>query len=135
MREAEGNYHPMVTASDVIGAVQGKLSRQMSILLEAAQIDACDEDLVKPEKRGFIRKYHHFTYPEPGVVACQYVKGVGAYMTHKMCKVAGMLNAILFSFFFFFFFCSSLMKRVILVLTFSLESPAKETLWRMWQSL
>ena len=89
MREAEGNYNPMVSATDVIQAIGGKLRNQMSILLEAAQIDACDELNVKPVGKGFIRSYHHFTYPSAGVVACSYVKG-GSYVVHKMTQGPGM---------------------------------------------
>lgn len=90
VREAEGNYNPMVTASDVIQAIGGKLTNQISILLEAAQINACDEENVKPVGKGFIRNYHHFTYQSAGVVACSYIKG-GPYVLHKMKQGAGML--------------------------------------------
>jgi hypothetical protein len=80
----------MVTASDVIQAIGGKLTNQISILLEAAQINACDEENVKPVGKGFIRNYHHFTYQSAGVVACSYIKG-GPYVLHKMKQGAGML--------------------------------------------
>lgn len=83
VKEAEGNYHAMVTASDVIQAIEGKLSNQISIMLEPAQIDDCDEENVKPVGKGFIRDYHHFSYRSPGVVACSYIKG-GDYVLHKM---------------------------------------------------
>lgn len=73
----------------MIQAVDGKLSNASTILLEAHQIDACEEDYVKAIGKGFIRQYHHFTYPSPGVVACLYVKGVGDYVTHKMAQGAG----------------------------------------------
>lgn len=89
VREAEGNYQPMVTAEDVIRAVGGKLSNTIDVLLEANQIHACDEDAVKAVGKGFIRKYHHFTYPSPGVVSCRYIKGEGPYVAHKMIQGAG----------------------------------------------
>lgn len=80
----------MVTAEDVIRAVEGKLSNQTSILLEPAQIDGCDEENVKPVGKGFIRNYHHFSYRGTGVLACQYIKGVGSYQLHKMTQGPGM---------------------------------------------
>lgn len=84
----------MVTACDVIAAIGGKLSNQISILLEAAQIDGCDEENVKPVGKGFIRNYHHFTYRSPGIVACSYIKG-GAYVLHKMKQGAG-INFVIY---------------------------------------
>lgn len=84
----------MVTASDVIQAIEGKLSNQISIMLEPAQIDDCDEENVKPVGKGFIRDYHHFSYRSPGVVACSYIKG-GDYVLHKMKQGAGTLNELI----------------------------------------
>lgn len=86
----------MVTANDVIEAVGGKLSNTTPVLLDADQIYACDEANVKAVGKGFIRNYHHFTYPSPGTVACQYIKGEGPYVIHKMIQGAGTM---------FFCFC------------------------------
>ena len=79
----------MVTASDVIRAVNGKLSNTTTVLLEAAQIDDCDEDIVRPVGKGFIRKYHHFSYAGAGVVLCRYIRGVGPAVRHTMAQGAG----------------------------------------------
>lgn len=79
----------MVTASDVIRAVNGKLSNTTTVLLEAAQIDACDEETVKPVGAGFIRKYHHFSYGGVGVVLCRYIRGEDPVVRHTMTQGAG----------------------------------------------
>ena len=89
MKEAEGNFISMATANDVVGAIEGKLSNAMTTIFEAHEIDACDEENVKPIGKGFIRNYHHFTYRGAGVVACRYIKGVGQFTTHKMYQGAG----------------------------------------------
>lgn len=86
----------MITANDVVDAIQGKLSRTMTTILEADQIDACDEENVKSIGKGFIRNYHHFTYCGAGVVACRYIKGKGNYVTHKMQQGSGIIMIILF---------------------------------------
>ena len=97
VREAEGNYNPMVTANDVIQAVGARLSHTTAVLLEAAQIDACDEENVRPVGPAFIKKYHHFSYAGPGVLSCRYIKGAGAAVRHTMKQGGGM------QLFFFFF--------------------------------
>lgn len=88
IREAEGNYTPMVTAHDIMQAIQGKLVNQSSVLLNAEEIDACDEEPVKPVGKGWIKKYHHFQYRGPGIVACSYIKG-GPQVIHKMVQGKG----------------------------------------------
>lgn len=88
-REAEGNYHALITVQDVVEAIEGKLSNMVTTIFEPEQIDACDEENVKSIGRGFIRNYHHFTYRGAGVIACKYIKGVGAYAVHKMNQGAG----------------------------------------------
>ena len=70
-------------------AIEGKLSNMVTTILEPEQIDACDEDGVKSVGKGFIRRYHHFTYRGAGIIACRYIKGVGAYAVHKMNQGAG----------------------------------------------
>jgi hypothetical protein len=88
VREAEGNYNAMVTAADVIRTVQGKICNMMLVEFDARQIDACDEDNVKPVGKGFIKKFHHFSYAGVGVVNCRYIKGVGPYVRHTMVQGA-----------------------------------------------
>jgi hypothetical protein len=80
----------MVTAADVIQAVGARLSHTITVLLEAAQIDACDEDNVQPVGPAFIRKYHHFSYAGAGVLNCRYIKGVGPAVRHTMKQGGGM---------------------------------------------
>ena len=79
----------MITAQDVVEAIEGKLSRTMTTILEADQIDACDEENVKAVGKGFIRNYHHFSYRGAGVVACRYIKDVGRDVMHKMTQGSG----------------------------------------------
>lgn len=85
----EGNYTAMVTAADVIHAVQGKIRNMVLVEFDARQIDACDEDDVKPVGKPFIKKYHHFSYGGAGVVNCRYIKGVGPAVRHTMIQGAG----------------------------------------------
>jgi len=89
VREAEGNFHAMVTANDVVEAIQGKLSRTMTTIFDAREIDGCDEENVKSVGKGFIRNYQHFSYRGAGVVACRYIKDVGPYVLHKMNQGSG----------------------------------------------
>ena len=79
----------MVTAGDVIRAVQGKICNMVLVEFEARQIDACDEENVTPVGKPFIKKYHHFSYGGAGVVNCRYVKGVGDFVRHTMVQGAG----------------------------------------------
>jgi hypothetical protein len=81
----------MVTATDVIQAVGARLSNTTTILLEAAQIDACDEDAVTPVGPAFIKKYHHFSYAGPGVLTCRYIKGVDPAVRHTMKQGTGIV--------------------------------------------
>jgi hypothetical protein len=67
-----------------VDAIEGKLSNMVTTIFEPQQIYACDEDEVKSVGKGFIRRYHHFTYRGAGVIACRYIKGVGAYTVHTM---------------------------------------------------
>lgn len=92
VKEAEGNYHAMITAEDVVDSVVGKLSNMMTMILKAEQIDACDEDNVKSIGKGFIRNYHHFSYRGAGILACRYIKGSGDYSIHRMKQGAGECN-------------------------------------------
>ena len=46
----------MVTAADVIAAVQGKICNMVLVQFDARQIDACDEDNVTPVGKPFIKK-------------------------------------------------------------------------------
>ena len=103
VREAEGNYNPMVTANDVIQAVGARLCHTTAVLLEAAQIDACDEENVRPVGPAFIKKYHHFSYAGPGVLSCRYIKGVGTAVRHIMRQGGGIVtNFSIFSRLYFF---------------------------------
>lgn len=50
------------------------IKRTTSILLTAEEIEAADEPNVKPEKKGFITKYHHFAYGGEGIELFQKLK-------------------------------------------------------------
>ena len=89
VKEAEGNYHAMITAEDIVEAVEGKISNMVTTIFEPEQIAACDEENVKSVGKGFIRNYHHFSYRGAGVVACRYIKGDGDYVIHKMTQGNG----------------------------------------------
>lgn len=65
------------------------LKNTTSIELTAAEVNNCDEDVVKPVGKGFVRQFHHFKYAGPGVVLCQYVKGRGAYIRKEMTQSNG----------------------------------------------
>lgn len=106
VREVEGNYNAMVTAADIINAVEGKIRNTLLIQFDASQIDACDEENVEPVGKGFIKKYHHFSYGGAGIVKCRYIKGVGPYSKHSMIQGAGVWSEFFFFFFFFSFFHS-----------------------------
>jgi hypothetical protein len=60
--------------------------------LESAEIEACDEDCAKAQGKGFIKKYHHFSYVKPGVINCQYIRGKGAYQTHHIFQLEGKIE-------------------------------------------
>lgn len=58
--------------------------------LTPEEIEACDEDLAKAKAgKGFIKKYHHFSYVKPGVINCQYIRGKGPYHTHYIVQLEG----------------------------------------------
>ena len=44
-------------------------------MLTVAEIYACDEPLVKPRGKGFIKQFHHFTYHSEGILICKTKKG------------------------------------------------------------
>lgn len=85
MKKNEANYVHMFSIDNIIPCMD-KLSSTMSITLDYETIENSDEEIVKPSGQGFIRLYHHFIYPSPGVVNCKYVKGVGDYKSHSMIK-------------------------------------------------
>jgi hypothetical protein len=67
------------------------LSNTESIHLSAETIQECDEDIVKPTGKGFIKQYHHFTYVSAGVLKCQYIRGKGEYQQHTLQQQKGMI--------------------------------------------
>lgn len=76
----------MSSIEDIIPCIKN-LSHTMTIELTYAMIQACDDLTVTSSKAPFIKKYHHFTYPRPGVVHCQYIKGQGEYKEELMKQV------------------------------------------------
>lgn len=66
-----------------------KIQRTTAFILTPEQIEACDEDLAKPTGKGFIKKYHHFSYSKPGMINCQYIRGKGAYQQHRIVQLEG----------------------------------------------
>lgn len=85
---AEANFVHMKSADDIIPCMT-KIKNTTAFQLTAEEIKACDEDVVKPVGQGFIKKYHHFSYEKSGEVKCQYIRGEGSYVKHKMRKLDG----------------------------------------------
>lgn len=88
MRKAEGDFQHMKNVDDIIPCMQ-KIKNTTAIKLTSQEIQDCDEDVVKPEGPGFIKKYHHFAYENPGQLKCQYIRGVGDYQIHRTKQLAG----------------------------------------------
>jgi hypothetical protein len=76
-----------------------KLKNTTAYILTPEQIEVCDEDIAKPKGKGFIKKYHHFSYGKPGVINCQFIRGEGPYQTHRIIQLDGMnlMNLSIFS--------------------------------------
>ena len=73
----------MFSIKDILPCIQ-VLSNTVTVELTRDQINACDESAVSACGGPFIKKYHHFTYPRPGVVHCKYMKGKGEYKEELM---------------------------------------------------
>lgn len=78
----------------IIACMQN-ISNTESIYLAAETIQECDEDIVKPIGKGFIKSYHHFTYVSMGVLKCQYIRGQGQYEQQTMKQHIGMKKRII----------------------------------------
>ena len=76
----------MSSIQDIIPCIQN-LSNTVTVQLTYENIQACDELPVTSCRSPFIKKYHHFTYPRPGVVNCKYIKGQGEYKEELMKQV------------------------------------------------
>lgn len=88
VREAESNFQHMKDVQSITPCMK-KLKNTTSYTLTPEEIEACDEDVAKPKGKGWIKKYHHFSYDKPGVINCQYVRGVGAYQTNRIVQLEG----------------------------------------------
>jgi hypothetical protein len=91
VRAHEANYVPMRNYLSII-ACMSNVSNTESIHLTAERIQECDEDIVKPTGKGFIKQYHHFTYVSAGVIKCQYIRGQGDYKQHTLNQQIGMVS-------------------------------------------
>ena len=78
----------MYSIKDVLPCMK-VLRNTHSIELSAADVNSCDEDIVKPVGNGFIKKYHNFTYGGIGVLKCRYIKGEGDYVIHRTKQMNG----------------------------------------------
>jgi len=83
VRQHEANFLHMSSIVDIIPCMKSLRNTETRVLTSE---DICknDEKIVKPVGESFIKRYHHFTYPAPGVVNCRYVKGKGDYFKHEM---------------------------------------------------
>jgi hypothetical protein len=88
VRKHEADYEPMRNYLSIIACMQN-ISNTESIYLSAERIQECDEDIVKPTGKGFIKQYHHFTYVSAGVLKCQYIRGQGEYKQHTLKQHVG----------------------------------------------
>lgn len=88
VRAHEANFEPMRNYLSII-ACMSNISNTESIHLSAELIQECDEDIVKPTGKGFIKQYHHFTYVSAGVIKCQYIRGQGDYKQHTLKQQVG----------------------------------------------
>jgi hypothetical protein len=89
VRAAEANFQHMKDVNSIIPCMKN-IQNTTSYTLTPEEIEACDEDVAKAEGKGFIKKYHHFSYGKPGVINCQYVRGKGPYQTHHIVQLEGM---------------------------------------------
>jgi hypothetical protein len=88
VRKAEKNYKHMYSITDVLPCMN-ILKNTHSIQLSAEDVEACDEDIVKPVGKPFIKKYHHFAYQSVGVLKCKHIKGEGEYVIEKTKQMTG----------------------------------------------
>lgn len=88
VREAEANYEHMKDVDSITPCMK-KIKNTTEYQLTPEEIEACDEDSAKAKGKGWIKKYHHFSYSKPGVINCQYVRGRGAYQTHRIFTLEG----------------------------------------------
>ena len=88
VRIAESDWQKMFSMETIIPCMKS-LKNTTSIQLTAEEIRDNDEDVVKPIGAAWIKKYHHFTYEEKGVLNCKYIRGEGAYKREKMKQVKG----------------------------------------------
>lgn len=102
----------MSSITDILPCIQ-VLSNTVTVELTYDAINACDEPAVSPCHGPFIKKYHHFTYPRPGVVQCKYMKGNGEYQEEIMRqqKDDGMNEVLLYFPFIYTVFDSLLLIR------------------------
>jgi hypothetical protein len=105
VKEAEGNFKHMYSIQEIIPCIKN-LSNTETIILAYETIQSMDEPAVTPCRAPFIKKYHHFTYPRPGVVHCKYMKGTGQYQEELMKQVQEkgiFTHSAVWGFFFLFF--------------------------------
>lgn len=88
VREAEANYEHMKDVDSIIPCMTN-LKNTTSYHLTPEQIEECDEDVAKAKGKGWVKKYHHFSYVKPGVINCKYVRGKGAYQQHHIVQIEG----------------------------------------------
>ena len=88
VREAEANYEHMKDVESIIPCMKN-IHNTTPYNLNSDEIEEADEDCAKPQGKGFIKKYHHFTYSKPGKINCKYVRGKGAYQTHHILQLDG----------------------------------------------
>lgn len=84
VRQAEENYEHMKDVKTITACMK-KVKNTTDYPLTADEIEECDDlDSIKRKGKGFIKKYHHFSYVKSGVIKCQHVRGKGEYNTHHL---------------------------------------------------
>jgi hypothetical protein len=81
VRKAEENFTHIFGIDDIIPCLRNHTT---VIELSYDEIKNADEPNCAPVGKGFISKYHHFTYEAEDILLCKYIKGVGSYQRHKV---------------------------------------------------
>ena len=98
VKKAEGNFVHLSSVNDIVNCVDAVRNTTKHIFT-ADEINSHDIEKTKAVGGAFIKKYHHFSYPESGVVRCSYMKGEEGVVRRIRQENGTLISIFLFCFY------------------------------------